>query len=116
MKEVAPVIDFANAIVSSRMSMTVGEAARVLSFSGFSMGSQRLYKYFEAWGWVSKQGRGVSKLPLQYPVERGYLELKYQPQSNPTFPPNKKTFVTPKGLKRIFEKLTEEKQKMEVVS
>jgi len=76
LKEQAPKVVFADAIMESGDSCLVGHLATLITQAGFEIGQNRLFKLLRDLGYLGCVGEKYNK-PLQHAVEDGLFELKY---------------------------------------
>ncbi|KNE19684.1 phage antirepressor KilAC domain-containing protein [Virgibacillus pantothenticus] len=100
-----PLVDFAEACMTSEKSLLVRELAKLASKQGIKTGEKRLWQKLREWGLVFK-GRNE---PYQEYVERGYFEIsqgvKETSKGSLTWTTMR---VKPKGQAYIINKLKEE--------
>jgi len=76
LKEQAPKVVFADAIMESGDSCLVGHLATLITQAGFEIGQNRLFKLLRDLGYLGCVGEKYNK-PLQKYVQAGIFELKY---------------------------------------
>lgn len=65
-----PLVDFANAVTSSKGSILIGELAKLITQNGFEIGRTRLFRWLRNQGYLFQH----STAPIQKWVERGLFE------------------------------------------
>lgn len=89
---------FADAVVASHTSISIGDLAKLIKQNGIEMGQNRLFTWMRENGWLMK--RGFSKnLPTQRGMERGFFEVVESTISDPdgSIRTTKTTRVTGRG-------------------
>lgn len=98
LKEQAPKVVFADAVIDKGDSCLVGHLANLITQAGFKIGQNRLFQLLRDLGYLGSVGEKKNK-PLQHAIEDGLFELKYSEYLDNNG--NKKmttvTKVTPKG-------------------
>ena len=103
-----PKLLFADSIIASQGSISMGDMAKLLRQNGNDMGRTRLFEMLRGSGVLSCQ-KGSWNKPLQWAVEAGYFEIE-EGCSGPSYEiPQRRlwsaTRVTPKGQAFLIEKL-----------
>lgn len=103
-----PKLLFADSIMASKGSISMGDMAKLLRQNGNHTGRTRLFEKLRGSGVLSCQ-KGSWNKPLQWAVEAGYFEIEEE-CSNPSYEmPERRlwsaTRVTPKGQAFLIEKL-----------
>ena len=103
-----PKLLFADSIMASKGSISMGDMAKLLRQNGNHTGRTRLFEKLRGSGVLSCQ-KGSWNKPLQWAVEAGYFEIE-EGCSNPSYEmPERRlwsaTRVTPKGQAFLIEKL-----------
>nr|WP_254456554.1 phage antirepressor KilAC domain-containing protein [Eubacterium callanderi] len=106
--QAGPKLLFADSIIASQGSISMGDMAKLLRQNGNDMGRTRLFEMLRGSGVLSCQ-KGSWNKPLQWAVEAGYFEIK-EGCSGPSYEiPQLRlwsaTRVTPKGQAFLIEKL-----------
>lgn len=76
LKDQAPKVLFANAIVAADNSILIGRLANVLKQNGVEMGQNRLFKWLRENGYLCKAGERYNQ-PTQVAMEKGLFEVSY---------------------------------------
>lgn len=74
-KEDAPKVLFADAVVGSKSTCLIGELAKIISQNGYPIGQNRLFQWLRENGYLGKHGERYN-IPNQQYVEMGLFELK----------------------------------------
>ena len=74
-KEDAPKVLFADAVVGSKSTCLIGELAKIISQNGYPIGQNRLFEWMRNNGYLGKHGERYN-IPNQQYVEMGLFELK----------------------------------------
>lgn len=74
-KEDAPKVLFADAVVGSKSTCLIGELAKIISQNGYPIGQNRLFQWLREKGYLGKHGERYN-IPNQQYVEMGLFELK----------------------------------------
>ena len=74
-KEEAPKVAFANAIITSNTSCLIGELAKLICQNGVNIGQNRLFEWMREHGYIGKRGENHN-IPNQQYVEQGLFEIK----------------------------------------
>ncbi|MDH1012325.1 phage antirepressor [Pseudomonas nicosulfuronedens] len=92
----APKVEFANTVVVTHETYSVGEAAKLIG-----TGQNRLMSFLRMKGWVCVR----KNEPKQWAIERGYLSAKLHSYEHPTKGPTVESTarVTGKGLVKLRE-------------
>lgn len=103
-----PKLLFADSIMASKGSISMGDMAKLLRQNGSHTGRTRLFEKLRGSGVLSCQ-KGSWNKPLQWAVEAGYFEIE-EGCSGPSYEiPQRRlwsaTRVTPKGQAFLIEKL-----------
>lgn len=106
--QAGPKLLFADSIIASQGSISMGDMAKLLRQNGNDMGRTRLFEMLRGSGVLSCQ-KGSWNKPLQWAVEAGYFEIE-EGCSGPSYEiPQRRlwsaTRVTPKGQAFLIEKL-----------
>lgn len=110
MIENQPKISFANAILSSKTSILIGELAKILTQNGYKIGERRLFQYLRDNHYLGSKGDRYN-IPNQEYVEMGLFEIKESTHSvNEIMMITRTTKVTPKGQQYFINKLCKMKQ------
>lgn len=75
LKEEAPKVAFADAIIASKSSCLIGELAKLITQNGVNIGQNRLFAWMRENGYLGKSGERRN-VPNQQYVEQGLFELK----------------------------------------
>ncbi len=97
--EQEPKVIFADAIVGSKTSITVGELAKLMKQNGVNIGRTRLFKALRQMGYLIKRKGVEFNLPTQKGMNAGLFEIKEvlaRTRLGDTII-NRVTLVTPKG-------------------
>lgn len=73
--EAAPAVAFTKAVQSANSSCLIGELAKLIAQSGYSIGEKRLFAWMRDNGYLGKHGERYN-IPNQQYVEQGLFELK----------------------------------------
>lgn len=104
MIENQPKISFANAILSSKTSILVGELAKILTQNGYKIGERRLFQYLRDNHYLGSKGERYN-IPNQEYVEMELFEIKESTHSvNGVMRITRTTKVTPKGQQYFINK------------
>lgn len=76
LKDQAPKVLFANAIVAADNSILIGRLANVLKQNGVDIGQNRLFKWLRENGYLCKAGERYNQ-PTQVAMEKGLFEVSY---------------------------------------
>jgi anti-repressor protein len=98
--------DFADAIVASVTSISVGEFAKVLNQNGVDTGQRRLFAWMRENGYLMKEGDSYN-LPTQRAMNLGLFEINERTYVDPNTEEvrtSRTTKITGKGQKYFFEK------------
>lgn len=79
-KEDAPKVLFADAVVGSKSTCLIGELAKIISQNGYPIGQNRLFQWLRENGYLGKHGERYN-IPNQQYVEMGLFELKKRVRS-----------------------------------
>ncbi len=71
----APLVGFANALMTAKTSCLIGELAKIISQNGCSIGQNRLFEWLRDNGYLGKHGERRN-IPNQQYVEMGLFEIK----------------------------------------
>lgn len=74
-KEDAPKVLFADAVVGSTSTCLIGELAKIISQNGYPVGQNRLFKWLRNNGYLGTRGENYN-IPNQPYVEQGLFEIK----------------------------------------
>lgn len=74
-KEDAPLVGFANALLTAKTSCLIGELAKIISQNGYPIGQNRLFQWLRDNGYLGKHGERRN-IPNQQYVEMGLYEIK----------------------------------------
>lgn len=74
-KEDAPLVGFANALLTAKTSCLIGELAKIISQNGYAIGQNRLFEWLRDNGYLGKHGERRN-IPNQQYVEMGLFEIK----------------------------------------
>lgn len=74
-KEDAPKVLFADAVVGSKSTCLIRELAKIISQNGYPIGQNRLFQWLRENGYLGKHGERYN-IPNQQYVEMGLFELK----------------------------------------
>lgn len=74
-KEDAPKVLFADAVVGSTSTCLIGELAKIISQNGYAIGQNRLFKWLRSNGYLGTRGENYN-IPNQQYVEQGLFEIK----------------------------------------
>ncbi len=74
-KEDAPKVLFADAVVGSTSTCLIGELAKIISQNGYPIGQNRLFKWLRNNGYLGTRGENYN-IPNQPYVEQGLFEIK----------------------------------------
>lgn len=74
-KEDAPKVLFADAVVGSKSTCLIGELAKIISQNGYPIGQNRLFEWLRDNGYLGKHGERRNIPNRQY-VEMGLFEIK----------------------------------------
>ena len=74
-KEDAPLVGFANALLTAKTSCLIGELAKIISQNGYPIGQNRLFQWLRENGYLGKHGERRN-IPNQQYVEMGLFEIK----------------------------------------
>lgn len=74
-KEDAPLVGFANALLTAKTSCLIGELAKIISQNGYPIGQNRLFEWLRDNGYLGKRGERRN-MPNQQYVEMGLFEIK----------------------------------------
>lgn len=101
----APKVAFANAMLASNTSCLIGELAKVLTQSGYTIGQNRLFSYLREEGYLCKSGERYNQ-PQQKYIEQGLFEIKHSTRSGHDGVQHitNTTKVTPKGQQYFINK------------
>lgn len=110
MIENQPKISFANAILSSKTSILIGELAKILTQNGYKIGERKMFQYLRDNHYLGSKGDRYN-IPNQEYVEMGLFEIKESTHSvNEIMMITRTTKVTPKGQQYFINKLCKMKQ------
>lgn len=100
-----PKVAFANAMLASNTSCLIGELAKVLTQSGYTIGQNRLFSYLREEGYLCKSGERYNQ-PQQKYIEQGLFEIKHSTRSGHDGVQHitNTTKVTPKGQQYFINK------------
>lgn len=101
-----PKVLFANAIIATDTSISVGDMSKLLMQNGLEIGQQRLFEWFRDNGYVIKRNGGSRNVPTQYSMDLKLMELEESININENGQCyiSKQTKITPKGQKYFIEK------------
>ncbi len=104
-EEMKPKALFADAVVTSKQSILIGELAKLICQNGHSIGQKRLFSWLRDNGYLMKQGSSYN-MPMQRYVESGLFEIKESTVTNPdgSVRLTKTTKVTGKGQQYFINK------------
>lgn len=103
-REDAPKVLFADAVVGSRSTCLVGELAKIISQNGFVIGQNRLFAWLRDNGYLGKHGERRN-IPNQQYIEMGLFEVKTTVHDeNGHMVAKKTTKVTGKGQQYFINK------------
>lgn len=110
-KELQPKADKFDRFLTADGDWSVSEAAGIIQRAGVIIGEQRLFDFLHEKRWTFRQ-KGKKWRAAQYAKERGWLAEKPQgewtnPETGETHVRTPQTRVTPKGVDRLIEMLTE---------
>lgn len=74
-KEDAPLVGFANALLTAKTPCLIGELAKIISQNGYPIGQNRLFEWLRDNGYLGKHGERRN-IPNQQYVEMGLFEIK----------------------------------------
>lgn len=74
-KEDAPKVLFADAVVGSTSTCLIGELAKIISQNGYPIGQNRLFRWLRNNGYLGTRGENYN-IPNQPYVEQGLFEIK----------------------------------------
>lgn len=74
-KEDAPLVGFANALLTAKTFCLIGELAKIISQNGYPIGQNRLFEWLRDNGYLGKHGERRN-IPNQQYVEMGLFEIK----------------------------------------
>lgn len=104
-KQLQPLVDFAQTCAASQDSLLVRELAKLMSKQGINTGEHRLYRILRAWKLIFPN----STEPYQEYIDRGYFEvIQVAKQIAGDTRLFKTTRVTPKGQIYIINRLKKE--------
>ena len=110
MIENQPKISFANAILSSKTSILIGELAKILTQNGYKIGERRLFQWMRDNHYLGSKGERYN-IPNQEYVEMGLFDIKQSVRTiNDIVMTIRTTKVTPKGQQYFINKLCKMKQ------
>ena len=110
MIENQPKISFANAILSSKTSILIGELAKILTQNGYKIGERRLFQWMRNNHYLGSIGDRYN-IPNQEYVEMGLFDIKQSIRTiNDIVMTIRTTKVTPKGQQYFINKLCKMKQ------
>ena len=110
MIENQPKISFANAILSSKTSILIGELAKILTQNGYKIGERRLFQWMRNNHYLGSIGDRYN-IPNQEYVEMGLFDIKQSVRTiNDRVITIRTTKVTPKGQQYFINKLCKMKQ------
>ena len=110
MIENQPKISFANAILSSKTSILIGELAKILTQNGYKIGERRLFQWLRNNHYLGSIGERYN-IPNQEYVEMGLFDIKQSVRTiNDIVMTIRTTKVTPKGQQYFINKLCKMKQ------
>lgn len=100
-----PKVVFADAIVSSKSSIMVGDLAKILRQNGIDIGQNRLFKWLRKNHYLCSKGE-LYNMPSQSSMEAGLFEIKESTTVNPdgSIRIHKTPRVTGKGQKFFINK------------
>lgn len=89
---------FADAVATSKISILIGELAKLICQNGYNIGQNRLFTWMRENGYLIKNGSSYN-MPVQRFVEQGLFEIKESTIANPdgSVRTTKTTKVTGKG-------------------
>lgn len=110
MIENQPKISFANAILSSKTSILIGELAKILTQNGYKIGERRLFQWMRNNHYLGSIGDRYN-IPNQEYVEMGLFDIKQSVRTiNDRVITIRTTKITPKGQQYFINKLCKMKQ------
>jgi anti-repressor protein len=106
LEEQKPKVLFADAVLTSKQSILVGELAKLLKQNGVDIGEKRLFQYMRDNGYLIKRNGTDYNMPTQRSMELGILEIKERSISNPSgsIRITKTSKVTGKGQQYFINK------------
>jgi len=106
LKEQEPKVAFADAISSSKESITIGAFAKIISDEGVVIGRNKLFEWLRN-NKILMSGGNKHNQPYQRYIDNGYFEVTEQVvhNSDGTTRLNIVTKITGKGQEKIFKKL-----------
>ena len=105
---------FADAVVTSKQSILIGDLAKLICQNGHQIGQKRLFKWMRDKGYLVKSGSSYN-MPTQRYVEQGLFEVKESTINNPdgSVRLTRTTKVTGKGqiyfINKFLKHVEEEK-------
>lgn len=75
LKEQAPQVAFAMAMIGSTSSCLIGQLAKIITQNGYEIGEKRLFSYLREKGYLGKSGENYN-LPAQRFIEQGLFDIK----------------------------------------
>lgn len=94
-----PLVEFAQTVITSDGSIPISEFSKVMCCKGINIGYQRMLKWLKDNKFFMR-----SNIPYQRWVNQGIFEVSDVVYEKVTLP---KAFITPKGQKYLYEKLSE---------
>lgn len=73
---------FAESVEVSKVSILVGDLAKLIKQNGYEIGQKRLFEWLRANGYLMKSGNSYN-MPTQYSMELGLFEVKEHVINNP---------------------------------
>lgn len=105
---------FADAVVTSKQSILIGDLAKLICQNGHQIGQKRLFQWMRDKGYLVKSGSSYN-MPTQRYVEQGLFEVKESTINNPdgSVRLTRTTKVTGKGqiyfINKFLKHVEEEK-------
>lgn len=75
LKEQAPQVAFAMAMIGSTSTCLIGQLAKIITQNGYEIGEKRLFAYLRDKGYLGKSGENYN-IPSQRYIEQGLFEIK----------------------------------------
>lgn len=91
--DIAPLVDYANALIAAKSACTVGEFARIVTCNGHKISQRSLYKWLRDNGYFGDGGKEHNRPKPEY-VERGLFVFS-----------DNTVMVTAQGQKELLEPL-----------
>lgn len=101
----APMVEFAESVMGSIDSITIGQLAVLLNQGGYETGEKRLFKWMRENGYLVKAHNSNRNLPKQKWVDKKLFEVEIRSrfESDGTIRTSPTTKVTPIGQKYFIE-------------